>query len=243
MQLYADTFTKSSNYISNTQDSLYNSLPTDNLKEIILPKDKTEIQMKQEQIDLMRKEFHGNPAKNDIIYQKQEIIKNQIQKDSTLKIEPEVSEQTDIIGATEQYEFIVQYFFKIVDEIPYGEDYKISIPLHSLNLKKNSLPSRTCEIQTKEHSLTLTLYNHYTQAEMKSSIRKQTQYLLYNLLKQYQSEVVECIMLNQAHLDDINTTLNLQSQTKTIASARSYVLVDFHGGILTLEVFNTSNKK
>ena len=223
--------------------SLYDSKPTDSTQQIILPKDPSELQMQQDQMDLMRKEFHGNPAPSDLIYYKQEEIKKQIQKDSTLKINPDIGKQTDIIGATEQYEFIVQYFFKIVDEIPYGEDYKISTPLHSLRLKQNNMPARTCMIQTKEHSLLLTLYNHYTKAEMQASIRKQTQYLLYNLLQQYQSEVVECLMLNQAHLDDINTALNLQSSTKTITSVRSYVLVDFHGGILTLQVFNPPTKK
>lgn len=221
-------------------DSLYDSKPDFISKETTLQKDKTELQMMQEQTDLMRKEFHGNPAKSDIIYHKQEIIKQQIQNDSTLKINPEISEQPDIIGVTQQYEFVVQYVLKIVDEIPYGEEYKISIPLHSLNLKKS--PTRTCQVQTKEHYLTLTLYNHYTQAEMKSSIRKQTQYLLYNLLRKYQAEVVECIMLNQVHLDDMNTAINSQSRTKTITSVHSYMLVDFHGGILTLQIFNPPKK-
>ena len=78
---------------------------------------------------------------------------------------------------------------------------------------------------------------------MQASVRKQTQYLLYNLLQEYKAEVLECLMLNQAHLDDMNTALNLESRTKTITSVRSYVLVDFHGGILTLQVFNPPNRK
>lgn len=224
-------------HVLKVADSLYNSKSVDSTKQIIIPKEPSELQMQQEQIDLMRKEFHGNPAPSDLIYYKQDMIKRQIQRDSTLKINPDISEQTDIIGETEQYEFIIQYFFKIVDEIPYGEDYKLSIPLHTLGLKQN-MPARTCTINLKEHSLLIKIYNHYTKAEMQASIRKQTQYLLYNLLKQYQAEVIECLMLNQTHLDDINTALNLQSRTKTITSLRSYVLVDFHGGILTLQVFN-----
>ncbi|TLD98310.1 hypothetical protein LS80_005200 [Helicobacter trogontum] len=229
--------------ILNTQDSLYNSLPTDSIKEAPLPKDPSLLQMQQDQMDLMRKEFHGNPAQTDLIYYKQNEAQKEIQKDSTLKIKPEYSTYQDSIAQTEQHEFIMQYFFKIVDEIPYGEDYKISVPLHMLGLQRMKTPSRTCEINTKEHSLPITHYNHYTKAEMQASIRKQTQYLLYNLLQEYKAEVLECLMLNQAYLDDTNTALNLESRTKTITSVRSYVLVDFHGGILTLQVFNPPNKK
>lgn len=243
LPLYALPHTKQDIPILHVADSLYDSKPTDSTQQLILPKEPSELQMQQDQMYLMRKEFHGNPASSDLIYYKQNMIKKQIQKDSTLKIKPDISEQTDIIGVTEQYEFIVQYFFKIVDEIPYGEDYKISIPLHSLRLKQNSMPARTCAIKTTEQSLSLTLYNHYTKAEMRASIRKQTQYLLYNLLQKYKAEVIECLMLNQAHLDDMNTALNLQSRTKTITSVRSYVLVDFHGSILTLQVFNPPAKK
>ncbi len=224
-------------------DTLYHSMPADSTKEITLPKDPDTLQMQQEQIDLMRKEFHGNRAPSDLLYYKQDEIQKQIQKDSTLKIKPEHTTQTDIIGTTAKYEFIMQYFFKIVNEIPYGEDYKISIPLHTLGLEHKGTPARTCTINTKQHSLALTLYNHYTKVEMQASIRKQTQYLLYNLLQEYKTEVLECLMLNQAYLDDMNTALNLQSHTKTITSVRSYVLVDFHGGILTLQVFNPPHKK
>ena len=249
--LHADTKTLTQNTPSpeilnletlNTQDSIYNSLPADSLKETQLPKDPSLLKMQQDQMDLMRKEYRGNPAETDLIYYKQREAQKEIQKDSTLKIKPEYGIDEDSIATTEQYEFIMQYFFKIIDEIPYGEDYKISVPLHSLRLNQKN-PAKTCEINTKEHSLTLTHYNHYTKAEMQASVRKQTQYLLYNLLQEYKAEVLECLMLNQAHLDDMNTALNLESRTKTLTKVRSYVLVDFHGGILTLQVFNPPNRK
>ncbi len=226
-----------------TLNSLYDSNPADSIqKNIPLPKDPSTLQMQEEQIDLMKKEYRGNPSKSDLIYYQQEETKKKIQKDSTLKIKPEHIKEEEIIGETSQHEFIINYIFKLVDDIPYGENYRISTPLNPLYLNKRQNISKTCEINTKDKYLTLINYPYYTKTEMKASIRKQIQYLLYNLLQEYKTEVLECLMLNQAHLDDINTAINLEARTRTIANIRSYLLVDFHGGILTLEVFNPKEK-
>ncbi len=239
--LYADSMQLANTDI--TSDSIYNSQPHDSLEqEVPLPKDPSILQMQEQQMDLMRKEYRGNPSKQDLIHYKQEEIKKQIQKDSTLKIKPEHTEDKEIIGVTNQYEFIINYIFKLVDDMPYGENYGIAVPIHSLYLHKRQKIAKVCEINTKETYLTLINYPHYTKTEMNASIRKQTQYLLYNLLQEYKTEVLECLILNQAHLDDLNTAINLEARTKTITSVRSYVLVDFHGGILTIKVFNPKDK-
>lgn len=119
--LHADTKTLMQNTQSpeilnlerlNTQDSIYNSLPADSLKETQLPKDPSLLKMQQDQMDLMRKEYRGNPAETDLIYYKQREAQKEIQKDSTLKIKPEYGIDEDSIATTEQYEFIMQLFFQ-----------------------------------------------------------------------------------------------------------------------------------
>lgn len=226
-------------YEQMAQNNIYNSEPTDSLpKDIPLPKDNTPLQMQEQQLDLMKKEFRGNPAPSDLIYYKQHQNQKEIQKDSTLTIKPEHTSQTDDILMAQPYEFIITYIFKLVNDVPYGEQYKISTPLVSLQLVSKRTPQKTCTINTKEKHLSITHYDSYTKAEMQASIKKQTQYLLYNLLQEYQSDVLECLILNQAHLDDMNTTINLESRTNTITKVKSYLLVSFEGGILTLQVFN-----
>ncbi|RDU61602.1 hypothetical protein [Helicobacter sp. MIT 14-3879] len=227
----------------NAQDSLYNTQPTDSsLQDSLVDSldtqtplsDKEQKQMQIQQMDLMRKEQRSNPAPSDLIYYKQREIQKEIQKDSTLKIDPSRLIEVEQMGESIWYEFVIFYILKLVNDTPYGESYKISVPLVSKLHKKEVV--KTCEIPTKETYYSLTIYPYYTESEMQASIKKQTQQVLYNFLQKYKHNVLECLMQHGAYIDDMNTAINLESRTKTLANVRSYLIVRFSGGILTLKI-------
>lgn len=218
-------------YIADLQ--IFDPLPND-----VPPQQDSLLKMQQNQIDLIKKEFRANPAPYDTIYYKQRENQKQIQKDSTLKIKPDSTPEIEEISETNSHEFIINYTLKLIDDVPYGEKYNISTPLNPLQLYSHYTHVKTCEITTKEKFIHIKYYPHYTKMEMQASIRKQTQYLLYNLLQKYKADVLECLMLQETYLDDRNTTINLESRTHTITKVRSYILVNFNSGILTLEIFS-----
>lgn len=241
----ADSNLYNSQGYPNTTDSLYDTAPADSLPpETSLPKQDSDTKMHQDQLWLMKKEYKGNPANTDRIYYRQNENIKEINKDSTLKISPSTKPEIEVMSETPQYEFIINYAFKIVDEIPYGETYRISTPLNALNLRATKYElSKTCELNLKEKSFEVLLYPHYTQTQTNASLKKQMQFLLYNFLQDYKGEVLECLILNEARLDSMDTTINLESRTKTLTHVKSYMLVDFSGGILKLEVFKPKNSK
>lgn len=229
-----------------SNENIYNTQPADSIpQDVPLPSLDSESKMQQDQLGYIKKEYRGNPASSDITRYRQEQNIKEISKDSKLKIAPSTEAQSEVMSETPQYEFIINYAFKIVDEVPYGEQYKISTPLNALNLanaQKYTL-SKTCELNVKEKSFEVLLYPHYTQTQTRASLKKQMQFLLYNFLQNYKGEVLECLILDEARLDSMDTTINLESRTKSLTYVKSYMLVDFSGGILKLEVFKHKNYK
>ncbi|RDU67686.1 hypothetical protein CQA53_01420 [Helicobacter didelphidarum] len=225
------------------QSDIFYSIPTDSVpNEVPLQKENTIREMQEQQMDIMKKEYRGNPANSDIVNYKHNEIQKQINKDVMLRINPDTAPEIEEMSETQPYEFIIKYDFKLVNDVPYGEKYAISTPLNTLGLSNRSISTKVCELNLKEKFFTIKHYPHYTKTEMQASIKKQIRYLLYNFLQEYKTEVLECLMLHQTYLDDRNTTINLESRTKTITKVHSYVLVDFNGGILRLKVFPPKDK-
>ncbi|STQ86194.1 hypothetical protein LS73_000100 [Helicobacter muridarum] len=197
-------------------------------------------QNSQNQIDFIRREYKGNPAASDLIYYKQNKAQEEIQKDTLLNIEPSREPEIEQVASSMLYEFTVLYTFKIVNDVPYGESYKISVPL--VSKANNKHIAKTCEISTKETYYSLMLYPYYTPSQSQASIKKQTQYKLYDFLQEYKSDVIVCLMQHSTLIDDVNLNINLQSNTKTLASVKAHLFVSFNGGILTLNILEIKDK-
>lgn len=148
----------------------------------------------------------------------------------------EYIEQESVI---EPLEFIINYKFKLENDIPYGEKYGISIPINTLNLAGHHNRVNSCQIDVAEKYVNIKHFSHYTQAESRAYSKKQYQYLLYNLLQEYKSDVLECLMLHESRIDDINLSINSESRTNTLVTLKAYVLVGFDSGVLNLDLYET----
>ena len=208
--------------------SIYDSLDS-------LPEARIDSTPPPEQIDLIRRESKDNPAATDRIYYKQKAIQEEIQRDPTLRIDPSREGALEDFGESEWYDFSISYVLKLVNETPHGEAYKIAIPMVP---KRGATTAKECEIQTSKNYYSLMRYPHYTEAQTRHSLKKQTQILLYKLLEEYKGEVLLCLMQHSAHIDDRSMTINLESRTKTLAKVKAYLLANFNGGILTLRILD-----
>ncbi|RDU73162.1 hypothetical protein CQA66_02780 [Helicobacter aurati] len=216
-----------------SETSLYDTQPADSVQYNAQVPNEIQ-QTSPEQIQWIRKEYKGNPAQSDMLYYQQREAQKAIQKDSSLQIPAERTPEIEQIAESPWHEFVVSYVFKLVNDAPYGESYKIAVPLVSKAHGKQI--AKACEIPTKETYYSLTLYPFYTESQTKASIKKQTQHKLYDFLREYKNDVLLCLIQHNAMIDDTSLTINLESRTKTIASLRAHLLARFSGGVLMLNI-------